>query len=173
MANLNLLLRGALVYGIGLSLVLTVIMLISGVIAQDLFVDDYPPDIRWKYGEMSPRSARLRPFMGAIFFIPFLVIPLAGLFDLRSVLGDVSFISAMTFAGLAMLVFGTYDLLVIDWLFFCTIQPRAMVLPGTEGMVGYRDYRFHFIGFLKGLGFCVGGGLVVAGLMQIARFIGM
>ncbi len=29
-----------------------------------------------------------------------------------------------------------------------------MVLPGTEGMAGYRDYRFHFIGFLKGLGFC-------------------
>jgi hypothetical protein len=39
-----------------------------------------------------------------------------------------------------------------------------MVLPGTQGMAGYRDYRFHFVGFLKGLGFCLFGGLVIAAL---------
>jgi hypothetical protein len=65
---------------------------------------------------------------------------------------------------LAVFVFNLFDLLVLDWLFFCTIQPRAMLLPGTEGMAGYRDYRFHFIGFLRGLGFCLVGGLVIAGL---------
>ena len=53
---------------------------------------------------------------------------------------------------------------MLDWLLFCTVQPRMMVLPGTEGMAGYRDYRFHFIGFLKGLGFCLFGGLVIGGL---------
>jgi hypothetical protein len=53
-------------------------------------------------------------------------------------------------------------LIVLDWIFFCTIQPRSMILPGTEGMAGYRDYRFHFIGFLKGLGFSAVGGLLIA-----------
>jgi hypothetical protein len=36
-------------------------------------------------------------------------------------------------------------------------------------MAGYRDYRFHFTGFLKGLGFCTAGGLVVAGLWMVAQ----
>jgi hypothetical protein len=44
-----------------------------------------------------------------------------------------------------------------------------MVLPGTEGMAGYRDYRFHFIGFLKGLGFCVVGGLVISVLWILVQ----
>jgi hypothetical protein len=42
-----------------------------------------------------------------------------------------------------MLVAHLIDLIVFDWLVFCTIQPRFAVLPGTEGMPEYRDYRFH------------------------------
>jgi hypothetical protein len=30
-------------------------------------------------------------------------------------------------------------------------QPRFVVVPGTEGMAGCRDYRFHFRGFLIGI----------------------
>jgi len=61
--------------------------------------------------------------------------------------------------------------LVLDWLIFCTIQPRRIVLPGTEGMAGYRDYRFHFIGFLKGLSFCSVGGLFVAGVWWVMQMV--
>jgi hypothetical protein len=42
-----------------------------------------------------------------------------------------------------------------------------MVFPGTEGMAGYHNYRFHFIRFLKGLGFSTVGGLLIA-LLWIA-----
>jgi hypothetical protein len=66
-------------------------------------------------------------------------------------------------------VFNIFDLLVLDWFFFCTVQPRLMVLPGTEGMPGYRDYRFHFIGFLKGLVFCAVGGLIIALLWLVVQ----
>ena len=71
------------------------------------------------------------------------------------------FLPAFVYGFIAVFVFNLFDLLVLDWLLFCTIQPRMMVLPGTQGMAGYRDYRFHFIGFLKGLGFCLFGGLVI------------
>jgi len=171
LSNWPLLLKSALTYGLGLSLVLTAIMIISGTIAADMFVGDYPPDIRQRYGPMSPRSARLRPFVAALFFIPILVVPLLGLAALRAKLGYVPFIQALAFSAVAFLVFNTYDLIVLDWLFFCTIQPRQMVLPGTEGMPGYRDYRFHFIGFLKGLGFCIVGGLLIAGLWMLVQAI--
>ena len=164
MLNWTLLLSRALINGAWLSLVLTVIMIISGRIALDMWVGDYPPDIRQKYGPMSARAARARPYFAVAVFTAVLVIPILGLLALRAGLGSVPFTAAMAFAGAAVFIFNLYDLLVLDWLFFCTIQPRAMVLPGTEGMAGYRDYRFHFIGFLKGLGFCLVGGLVIAGL---------
>ena len=163
--------KTALAYGVALSLVLTGIMIMIGVIELDMFVGDYPPNIKQKYGPMSPRSARLRPYLSSLFFIPALIIPLVGLSALRAELGYVPFIPAFVFSAVALLVFNTYDLIVLDWLFFCTIQPRQMVLPGTEGMAGYRDYRSHFIGFLKGLGFCAAGGLLVAGLWMLVQGI--
>jgi len=159
----------ALVNGAWLSLVLTVIMLISGLIALDMWVGDYPPDVKQKYGPMSPRAARARPFVAVAVFGAVLVIPILGLFALRTELGSVPFLAALAFGAAAVFVFNLYDLLILDWLLFCTIQPRAMVLPGTEGMAGYRDYRFHFIGFLKGLGFCAAGGLVIAGLWALIQ----
>jgi hypothetical protein len=165
----SLILNYALLYGLGLSLVLTAIMIASGAVALDMFVSDYPPDIQQKFGPMSSRAARLRPYVAALIFITVLAIPSLGLFALRAQAGSISFIAAFVFSGVALLVFNTYDLLVLDWLFFCTIQPRSMVLPGTEGMAGYRDYRFHFIGFLKGLGFCMAGALVIAALWLVVQ----
>jgi hypothetical protein len=167
----SLLTQTAVVSGLELSAVLALIMVIIGTIAQDMFVGDYPPDIRQRYGPMSSRSARLRPFAAAIFLVPVLVIPFFGLLALRAQLSEIGFIPAFVFSATALLVFNVFDLLVLDWLFFCTIQPRIMVLPGTEGMAGYRDYRFHFIGFLKGLGFCTIGGLLIAGLWLLAQGI--
>lgn len=41
------------------------------------------------------------------------------------------------------------DLVVLDWLVFLTLQPRFVVLPGTEGMEGYRDLQFHVRGFAR------------------------
>jgi len=133
-------------------------------IAPDMWVGDYPPDIKEQYGPMSARAARLRPYVAAAFFLAVIAIPLLGLFALKAQLGRVSFITALAFAGIALLVFNAFDLLILDWLLFCTIRPPWIVLPGTEGLAGYRDYRFHFIGFLKGLGFCALGALLVSGL---------
>jgi hypothetical protein len=169
LSNWPLVFKTALAYGVTLSLVLTALMIVIGAIALDMFVGDYPPDIRKKYGPMSRRSARLRPFLTPLFFIPVVIIPLVGLNALRAELAYVAFIPAFVFSAVVLLVFNTYDLMVLDWLLFCTIQPRQMVLPGTEGMAGYRDYRFHFIGFLKGLGFCAAGGLFVAGVWVLVQ----
>jgi hypothetical protein len=167
----NLLFYYALIFGLALSLVLTMITIVSGAIALDMFVGDYPPDIQQKYGPMSPRAARLRPFIASILFLTVLVIPITGLFALQAEVLSIPFLPALVFSILTLLVFNIYDLIVLDWIFFCTIQPRSMVLPGTEGMAGYRDYRFHFIGFLKGLGFCLAGGLLIAILWSALQWL--
>ena len=167
----QLLFYDALIYGLVLSLVLTILLVISGAIALDMFVNDYPPDIKQKYGPMSPRTARLRPYIASLLFITILVIPIIGLFALQAELLAVPFLPALVFSGITLLVFNIFDLLILDWLFFCTIQPRSMVLPGTEGTAGYRDYRFHFIGFLKGLGFSAVGSLLIASFWMALQWL--
>src|SRR3990172_9703050 len=87
----QLVLNNALLYGLALSLVLGAIMAISLVLAPDMWVGDYPPDIRAKVGPMSPRGARLRPFIAIPFFIAILVIPVLALSSLASPGGAVSF----------------------------------------------------------------------------------
>lgn len=171
MFDWQFLFSNALIYGLVLSLVLTLLTVISGTIALDMFVDDYPPDIKKKYGPMSPRAARLRPYIATLLFITVLVVPTIGLFALQAEIDSVPFLPAVIFSGIALLVFNTFDLIILDWLFFCTVQPRSMVLPGTEGMAAYRDYRFHFIGFLKGLGFTVVGSLLIALFWMIVQWL--
>ena len=118
---------------------------------------------------MSVRASRLRPYVAAVFFLAVLAIPLIGLVSLQSTLGPISFLLALAFSFLVLLVFNVFDLLVLDWLLFCTIQPRPMILAGTEGMAAYRYYRFHFVGFLKGLGFCAVGGIVIASIWAVIQ----
>jgi len=165
------LLNNALLYGAALSLVLGAIMAVSLALAPDMWVGDYPPDIRAKYGPMSPRGARLRPFIAIPFFLAILVIPVLALSSLASRVGYVPFTPALASSFIVFLTFNLFDLLIADWLLFCTLRPSRIVLPGTEGLAGYRDYRFHFIGFLKGLGFCLAGGLVVAAVWVGAQAI--
>ena len=171
MLDWNLLFYDALIYGLVLSLILTILVVVSGSIALDMFVGDYPPDVKQRYGPMSPRAARLRPYVAALLFTAVLVIPMLGLFALQADLEYVPFLPAVVFSILSLLVFNLFDLIILDWLFFCSIQPRAMVLPGTEGMAGYRDYHFHFIGFLKGLGFSAVGGLLIAVLWMVVQWL--
>ena len=55
------------------------------------------------------------------------------------------------------MIWNIADLLIMDWLIICRITPKWVVIPGTEGCSGYKDYFFHFKGFLIG---CVYTGIM-------------
>lgn len=59
------------------------------------------------------------------------------------------------------------DWLILDWLLVCTITPRFMVLPGTEGMAGYKNYRMHFRGFLIGTGLAAVIGFLITIILML------
>lgn len=162
MTSWSLLVGAAVVSGLVLCVVVTVIMAFSSIVALDMWVDNYPPGVRTKYGPMSDRGRRIRPFVAAAVFIAMLGVPLVGLLIHASRNVDPGFVPAFVFGFVALLSFNVYDLLVLDFFVFSTWQPRFIVLPGTEGMAEYRDYRFHIAGFFRGLVFCFVGGLVVA-----------
>jgi hypothetical protein len=61
------------------------------------------------------------------------------------------FFDMVVFSFIVFMVWNIFDLVIMDWLLFCTVQPSVMVLKGTKGHPAYKDYKFHFIGFLKGI----------------------
>lgn len=150
--ELTFLLRHSLVYGGLLSLLTGSLFIGLGLLNPEIWVNDYPPDIRKKYGPAGSRAKRLRNLAS----IPLLAIWL-GLFALSTVrlaqanAGQLGFLEVALHVFLMLLVFNLVDLLVLDWLIFVTLRPARIVLPGTEGMAGYRDYAFHLRAFLKGL----------------------
>lgn len=155
----------ASIAGAALSVLLMVLMAVSFWIAPDMWVGDYPPEIEQRYGEMSEKAKRYRTPVAMLFFGLVVLVPLLGIVWLRSSTGlTLGFPEYVIFSFICLSIFNLVDLLVIDWLIFVTIQPDVVVLPGTEGMTGYKDYGFHFRAFLSGIGFSLAGALIVAGL---------
>jgi hypothetical protein len=71
-----------------------------------------------------------------------------GILALRDGLGDglggsLGFWPGFVFGAILIAALHVFDLLVVDWLLLCTIRPRWLVRPGTQGMPEYRDWLFH------------------------------
>jgi hypothetical protein len=83
-----------------------------------------------------------------------------------------AFLPAFGYALGLFTVVNLYDLIVLDWLWFC--NSKKMRIPGTEDMdKAYRDKLFHLVGFCKGMviGLVISAaaaGLVVAWLMAMS-----
>ncbi len=156
-------------YGLLLSLSLSILFVGLAWISPESWVDDYPPDIRARYGPMSDRAKRLRRSAGiplAIIMLGSIALAMVSLWGSSG--GQIGFFDAFVVIFVMLLMFNLVDLLLIDWLFFVSIQPRFIVLPGTEGMAGYKDYGFHLRAFFKGLGASFLGSLVLAGMAWAA-----
>jgi hypothetical protein len=140
----------ALESGLLLSAVLFALLLVVLRANPEIMLNDYPPDIRAKWGPMTERTRRQRAVVAVIFGIAVLAVVAWSLTPVRARAEDVTFGAA--FAHFAIM-FGTFN--VLDWAVLdCGLvywQPRFAVLPGTEGMAGYKDYWFHFRGFLIGI----------------------
>ena len=64
------------------------------------------------------------------------------------------------------------DLIVIDWLIICTLICKWVVIPGTEGCKGYKDYFYHFKAFLIGCVYSTLMAFAVAGIdFAVLKFI--
>jgi hypothetical protein len=167
MMDYTSLLEISFVYGLILSVALGALFFGGSLFNRELMLRSYPPDIKQRYGAVSMQTRRLRRLMS----IPLALILFGTIgFALAEVANrgyELSF--AVTFAT-SFLVFFTFnlvDLLIFDWLIFVGMQPKFAVLPGTEGLAGYRDYLFHFKGFLKGTVLCALTALIVATIVLV------
>jgi len=172
MADSPLALQIGFLYGIVFSLLFSALLLVMIKINPEGLLDGLPPDIKARYGPVSEKTQRQRkPFVLLIFLIT-IGVPLLSIrrYDLMMV-GVPTFIELFVIIFTIFIVFNSVDLLILDWLVICSITPKFIVLPGTEGMAGYMDYGFHFRGFLKGIVICLVSALIFAGTASLGYLI--
>jgi hypothetical protein len=155
----------ALASGLVLSVVLGGLLLAVLRANAEILLNDYPPDIRARWGPMTARTRRQRVRVAAGFVVAILAVVWWSLRTLPALAArDLTFATAFAHFAIMFGTFNAFDWLVID----CGLvywHPRFLVLPGTEGMAGYRDYGYHFRGFLIGIPVVVLGSALAAGVV--------
>jgi hypothetical protein len=163
--NWGLVIRESLAIGMVLGTVLTVMIVVSLLINKEMWLQDYPPDVKAKWGPIS-QTANRQHFVFAIAFFGVLIgATVYDVIRLERVLGTPpSFLAIFTSIVIVFALFNLVDAVIIDWLILLVLWPGLGVLPGTEGMAGYRDARRWTINLLKGFVLAPLAGVLVAGV---------
>lgn len=162
--QLFVLVQLGLLWGTVFGVVFSVAMLIIGRINAEMILNDYPPDIRAKHGAMRDSSRKQANKVTLPLLATLGLIVALGLGQLRNLSGELTFVETLIVSTLIFQVWNLLDLVLLDWFLLMTLKPKFMILPGTEGMTGYRDYRFHFHKFLNGIVFTFILALIVTGI---------
>ena len=152
------------VHGAVLSALASAFIAITLALNPRLWLQDYPQDIRDRVPPKTNAEKRASLIIGIPFLILLLAVPFASTLTLKvQESGDTSFLRLAANGFGVLFIFNLVDWLILDWLAFCTITPQFVVIPGSKGAAGYRDYAFHFRGFLIGTVFSAATGLAIAG----------
>ena len=131
-----------------------------------IFLQDYPKDIQAKVPEKTLSERRQSLLIGIPFILVLILFPFFSTLGLKQQNSEgSSFIALFINAFGVAFFFNLVDWLLLDWLIFCTITPKFVIIPGTEGMASYKDYRFHFRGFLIGTLLTVVAALLISGIV--------
>ena len=133
-----------------------------------IWLHDFPSDIQALAEPKSPAEKRLTAWIGAPFMLVFFGLPLLLMWDLKATLGaDYSFFGAWLYAYALFFGVNLWDLVALDWIGLSFVDPQHPPFPGTEGAAGWRDYAFHFYGFLKGSVIGLAFAVFVAGVITL------
>lgn len=134
-----------LMYGGVLSLVLSVLILAVIRANPRLMLQDYPKDIQAAVPPKTAREQRQTRYVGLALLLLVIAFTLAAALSAKAAHYSFSGIFFSAF-GVSFL-FNVVDWLIFDWLIFCTFTPAFAVIPGTEGMAGYKNYAMHLEDF--------------------------
>jgi hypothetical protein len=161
MASLNL--TRILRDGAMLSLVGSIYLLVLLRFNPRMFLRHFPKEIREIVPPKSKKEQRTSVLLGLLIAVPFT----SALLWRAATLGGHSFWELFAYVFGVLFIFNLVDLLILDWPIVCWIEPRWVILPGTEHVVFPTQYLHHFKGFLMGIVSFVIVGLAVAALLSI------
>ena len=164
----EIIIQESLVVGMLLSTVLTIMIVVSIMINKEMWLQDYPPDVKARWGPISEKARRQRLVFAIFFFGVMIGAMVYDVIHLERVLGTPpSFLAVFASIVIVFALFNLVDAVIIDWLILMVLWPGLIVLPGTEGMAGYTDTRLWTKNLLKGFGLAPVAGILVAGVVVI------
>lgn len=168
--NWEFVIRESLTIGMLLSTVLTIMTVVSLMINKEMWLQDYPPDVKAKWGPISEKAKRQHLVFAISFFGVLIGAITYDVIRLTSVLGTLpSFLATFASMVIVLALFNLVDAVIIDWLILLVLWPGLGVLPGTEGMASYKDARRWIKNLLKGFVLAPLAGVLVAGIVIILR----
>jgi hypothetical protein len=154
--------------GVIMSAVLTILIVASLMVNKEVWLQDYPPDVKARWGPISEKAKRQR----YLFVIPVFGVMIAAMVytvtRLEMVLGtQPSFLVVFASIVIVFAIFNLVDAVIIDFLILMVLWPGLGVLPGTAGMAGYKDPRLWTVNLLKGFALAPIVGALVAGVTYL------
>jgi hypothetical protein len=152
-------------YGLAACVLLVMWLFLLGRTNPRIMLQDYPRDVQAAVPPKTAAERRQTIYWAIPLFLLFLGFPFAAALTAEAAGGDV-LTSALCAFGVGVVI-NLFDLLILDWLMFCTWTPSFVVLPGTEGMAGYKDYGLHFRGFLTSIVISAALSAIIAGMVYV------
>lgn len=136
-----------LTHGLLMSLVFSVFVIGTLIWKPRLWLQDFPADLQAAIPPKTDAEKRQTMWIGFVFF----AMLFGGLILVAlQYQGSNQIIGMFIHVYLVWQIVNMVDLIIIDWCGMQLVDPDNPPFPGTEGAKGYRDYRFHFVGFIKG-----------------------
>ncbi|PFV82355.1 nitroreductase [Bacillus sp. AFS059628] len=149
--------------GVIMSIVLSVLILGSLYYNPRLSLTEYPKDIQKLVFPKSIHEKKQTIYFNIAYNAILFGTPFVSTYILHKH-EKLLYIDAYIHAFGILMIFNVVDLFILDWLIFCWITPRFVVIPTTEGMKGYKDYKFHLRGAIVGTKFLAIVSLFLAGI---------
>jgi len=128
-----------------------------------IFLRHYPKEVREIVAPKSEKERRTSIWLGLLIAVPYT----SALLWRTATLGSHSFWELFAYAFGVLFIFNLVDLLILDWLIVCWLEPRWLILSGTEHIAIPKQYLHHLKGFLMGTVAFVFASLAIAALLTI------
>ncbi len=153
----QMLIQRILIDGAILTAIIAPVVVLTLYINPRMALSDYPKDVQAAVPPRTKQELRLALLIGVPLILIILAAPLYSAWLLRQQNGGQLpyWMAFVTIFGVFLLPF-LFDLIVLDIGMFSTWTPKFLVIPGTEGMPGYKDYGFHLKAHARGLVLLVG-----------------
>jgi hypothetical protein len=131
---------------------------------------DLPRDIQDAVPPLTKKEKRAASLFAVPFFVMVLAIPFMSTLALNGQnAGNVAFCLLFLNAYGILLAANVAELILVDLLLICTITPKFVVIPGTEGLAGYRDYAHQIKAHLRGSVLMAVLALIIAAMVSFLR----
>ena len=148
-----------------LSIIASILLILGMRINPRILLQDYPKDIQAAVDPKTPSEKKLSLLLGMPFLLALILIPFFSTLSLKPHTSSLAALFINAFG--VVFIFNLVDWLLLDWLMFCTITPKFVVVPGTEGKAGYKDYWFHLRGFFIGTILSAVNGAVITAVVLL------